>query len=99
MAAYTYDAENRLIATAGMSYIYDGDGKRVEKCTQGTTPGTCAANATGTLYFMGSGSDPLVETALLFDIFLPLSFVRKSYSDLFGNREAGHFYERKRFDI
>jgi RHS repeat-associated protein len=36
-----------------MSYLYDGDGKRVEKCTQGTTPGTCATNATGTLYWMG----------------------------------------------
>jgi RHS repeat-associated protein len=36
-----------------MSYLYDRDGKRVEKCTQGTTPGTCATNATGTLYWMG----------------------------------------------
>jgi RHS repeat-associated protein len=63
-AAYTYDAENRLIATAGMSYIYDGDGKRVEKCTEGTTAGTCASNATGTLYWTGPGSDPLAETDL-----------------------------------
>jgi RHS repeat-associated protein len=52
-ASYVYDAENRLIATGGMSYLYDGDGKRVKKCTQGTTPGTCATNATGTLYWMG----------------------------------------------
>ncbi len=59
---YTYDAENRLIATAEMSYRYDGDGKRVEKCTQGTTPGTCAATATGTLYWTGTGSDALAET-------------------------------------
>ncbi len=59
---YTYDAENRLIATAGMSYLYDGDGKRVEKCTEGTTPGTCAATATGTLYWTGTGSDALAET-------------------------------------
>jgi len=29
-ASYVYDAENRLIATAGYSYIYDGDGERVE---------------------------------------------------------------------
>jgi RHS repeat-associated protein len=63
-ASYTYDAENRLIATAGMSYIYDGDGKRVEKCTAGTVPGACAANATGTLYFTGTGNDALVETDL-----------------------------------
>ena len=64
---YTYDAENRLIATQGtpgVSYLYDGDGKRVEKCTQGTTPGTCATGATGTLYWTGPGSDPLAETDL-----------------------------------
>jgi RHS repeat-associated protein len=63
-ASYFYDAENRLIATAGYSYVYDGDGQRVEKCTQGTTPGTCASNATGTLYWKGMGSAPLTETDL-----------------------------------
>jgi RHS repeat-associated protein len=61
---YVFDAENRLISAAGMSYIYDGDGKRVEKCTGGQTPGTCTANATGTLYWTGWGSDPLAETDL-----------------------------------
>jgi RHS repeat-associated protein len=64
-ASYVYDAENRLIATAGYSYIYDGDGQRVEKCTEGTTPGTCATGATGTLYWRGLGSDPLSETNLV----------------------------------
>jgi RHS repeat-associated protein len=63
-ATYVYDAENRLIATGGYSYIYDGDGQRVEKCTEGTTPGTCATGATGTLYWRGVGSDPLSETDL-----------------------------------
>jgi RHS repeat-associated protein len=63
-ASYTYDAENRLIATAGSSYIYDGNGERVEKCTEGTTPGTCASGATGTLYWRFLGSDPLSETNL-----------------------------------
>ena len=63
-ASYVYDNENRLIATAGDSYIYDGDGQRVEKCTEGTTPGTCATSATGTLYWRGSGSAPLTETDL-----------------------------------
>jgi len=63
-AGYTYDAENRLIATAGMSYLYDGDGKRVEKCTAGSAPGSCAAHASGTLYWTGTGSDPLAETDL-----------------------------------
>ena len=61
---YTYDAENRLIATTGMSYKYDGDGKRVEKCTAGATPGTCATNAVGILYWTGWGNDPLAETDL-----------------------------------
>jgi hypothetical protein len=63
-ATYVYDAKNRLIATGGFSYIYDGDGERVEKCTEGTTPGTCASGATGTLYWRGLGSDPLSETDL-----------------------------------
>jgi RHS repeat-associated protein len=62
--SYVYDAENRLIATSGYSYVYDGDGQRVEKCTEGTTPGTCATGATGTLYWRGAGSDPLTETDL-----------------------------------
>jgi len=63
-ASYVYDDENRLIATAGDSYIYDGDAQRVEKCTEGTTPGTCATSATGTLYWKGSASAPLTETDL-----------------------------------
>jgi RHS repeat-associated protein len=63
-SGYVYDDENRLIATAGNSYIYDGDGERVEKCTQGSTPGTCATSATGTLYWRGLGSAPLSETDL-----------------------------------
>ena len=33
--SYVFDAENRIIATSGLSYIYDGDGNRVEKCTEG----------------------------------------------------------------
>jgi RHS repeat-associated protein len=63
-ASYVYDDENRLIATAGYSYLYDGDGQRVEKCTEGTTPGTCATSAIGTLYWRGLGSAPLAETDL-----------------------------------
>jgi RHS repeat-associated protein len=64
-ASYVYDDENRLIATAGDSYIYDGDSQRVKKCTEGSTPGSCATSATGTLYWRGSGSAPLTETDLL----------------------------------
>ena len=64
---YTYDAENRLIGSSlGYSYIYDGDGQRVEKCAPaGTIPGTCASGATGTLYWRGIGSgETLTETDL-----------------------------------
>lgn len=32
--SYTYDAENRLTSTAGVTYSYDGDGKRVSKSTR-----------------------------------------------------------------
>ncbi|PYV68508.1 MAG: hypothetical protein DMG96_36250 [Acidobacteria bacterium] len=51
---YSYDAENRLTGTAGWTYTYDGDGKRVKK-TNGSA---------GTLYFNGTGSDPVAENSL-----------------------------------
>jgi RHS repeat-associated protein len=63
-ANYVYDAENRLIAAGGMSYVYDGDGKRVKKCTEGSTAGICATGATGTLYWGVPGSETLAETDL-----------------------------------
>ncbi|MBI1749271.1 MAG: RHS repeat-associated core domain-containing protein [Acidobacteria bacterium] len=48
----TYDAENRIVSTnAGVTYSYDGDGKRVKK-------------SNGKRYWYGSGSDPLEETDL-----------------------------------
>ncbi len=49
--AYTYNAENQLTATAGVTYTYDGDGKRVQK-------------SNGTIYWYGMGSDALDETDL-----------------------------------
>lgn len=54
-------------ANGSYSYLYDGDGQRVEKCTPAstTTPGTCASGATGTLYWRGNfASDALTETDL-----------------------------------
>lgn len=62
--SYVYDAENRLISAGGMSYIYDGDGNRVEKCTAGTQAGTCASGATGTLYWRGKDGETLNESDL-----------------------------------
>lgn len=46
---YTYNAENELTSTAGVTYTYDGDGKRVEK-------------SNGKLYWYGTSPDPLDET-------------------------------------
>jgi RHS repeat-associated protein len=91
-ASYVYDDENRLIATAANSYLYDGDGERVEKCTEGTTPGTCATNATGTLYWRGSGSDPLSETDLsgnVINTYIFFNGQRVARSDSAG---ATHYY-------
>jgi len=52
---YSYDIENRLVGTGGFTYVYDGDGKRVKKCSN-------AGCTTGTLYWMGMGNDPLQES-------------------------------------
>ena len=51
IATYTYNAENQLTSTAGVTYTYDGDGKRVMK-------------SSGTLYWYGLNSGPLMETTL-----------------------------------
>lgn len=44
-----YDAESRLSSANGVSYSYDGDGRRVKK-------------SSGTLYWYGTNSDPIAET-------------------------------------
>lgn len=55
---YSYDIENQLTsAAAGYTYVYDGDGKRVKKCSN-------SGCTNGTLYWTGVGSDPLVESGL-----------------------------------
>ncbi len=46
---YAYNAESQMTSTAGVTYSYDGDGKRVKK-------------SSGKLYWYGMGSDPLDET-------------------------------------
>jgi RHS repeat-associated protein len=46
---YVYDAENRLFSAGGVTYTYDGDGKRVEK-------------SNGKLYWYGMGGDALDES-------------------------------------
>ncbi len=47
--AYSYDAENRPYSAASVTYYYNGMGERVAK-------------SSGKLYFLGSGSGPIVET-------------------------------------
>jgi RHS repeat-associated protein len=46
-----YNAENQVTSVAGVTYTYDGDGKRLKK-------------SNGTLYWYGTGSDALDETDL-----------------------------------
>ena len=48
---YTYDAENHLLTAGGVTYTYDGDGKRVKK-------------SSGKLYWYGMNADALDETDL-----------------------------------
>jgi len=47
----TYDAENRIVADAGVTYSYDADGVRIEK-------------SSGTMYWPGSSGEVLTETDL-----------------------------------
>jgi RHS repeat-associated protein len=46
---YTYDADNHLLTAGGVTYTYDGDGKRIQK-------------SSGKLYWFGMGTDVLNET-------------------------------------
>jgi len=48
-ANYQWDAESQLKSAAGVTYTYDGDGRRVSK-------------SNGKLYWYGSGGDILAET-------------------------------------
>jgi RHS repeat-associated protein len=48
-ASYTYNAESQLTGAAGITYEYDGDGRRISK-------------SNGKIYWYGGGSDPINET-------------------------------------
>ncbi len=48
---YMYDAESRLSAAGGVSYTYDGDGRRVKK-------------STGPLYWYSAAGDVLAESSV-----------------------------------
>ncbi len=47
--SYSFDAASQLKTAAGVTYTYDGDGKRVQK-------------SNGKLYWYGTGSEPLAES-------------------------------------
>ncbi|HKV25006.1 MAG TPA: hypothetical protein VJN93_10490, partial [Candidatus Acidoferrum sp.] len=49
MDLYTYDAESQIKSAAGVTYLYDGSGRRVSK-------------SNGKLYWYGSGGEILAET-------------------------------------
>ena len=54
---YSYNAENQLVSTGGVTYTYDGDGKRVKSDqTSGSTYDR--------LYWYDLGLDPLAESDL-----------------------------------
>ncbi len=53
---YTWDAESQLKVTAGSTYLYDGDGRRVAKANTAVPP------VPNKLYWYGSGDEVLAET-------------------------------------
>ena len=55
---YVYDAENRLVGTAGAVYVYNYAGERIAK--QSGSPGT-QSYADTTEYLLGPGSEQLAE--------------------------------------
>jgi RHS repeat-associated protein len=79
---YTYDAEHHLTSTAGITYSYDGDGKRVYK-----------ANSGGTIYWYGGGAEALDETAANGTI---VSNSTYEYMYFNGQRIARFYYNVKK---
>ncbi len=59
--SYVYDAENRLSYTSGYTYLYDGDGQRVAKCTTSGPSTTCPSGSAGTLFFRNSAGETFME--------------------------------------
>jgi RHS repeat-associated protein len=53
---YTYDAENRLVSAGGLSYTYDGDGKRIFKAPSN------APTQPNKIYWYGTDGNVIVET-------------------------------------
>jgi RHS repeat-associated protein len=74
-----YNAENQLVSAGGVTYTYDGDGRRVMK-------------SGGTIYWYGTGSDSLVETDLSGNSrYSFIYFAGKRWARHMPNNEV-HFY-------
>jgi RHS repeat-associated protein len=91
-SAYTYDQENRLSSTAGMSYTYDGNGERVLKSN--TTTGAAVKrywSMGGNTLAEGDGSGNLTAEYIYFGgrrvarIDLPANTVHYYLSDHLGS--------------
>jgi RHS repeat-associated protein len=54
---YSFDIENRLAATGTYSYVYDGDGQRMKKCSN-------SGCTVGTLYWRSTAGDPILEAGV-----------------------------------
>jgi RHS repeat-associated protein len=84
--SFTFDDENRLTAAAGYTYVYDGDGKRVKKCSS-------SGCTSGTLYWTGTGSDALAEAGVgggLTEEYIFINGERVARRDASGG--AVHYY-------
>jgi YD repeat-containing protein len=95
-ASYVYDAENRLIWTnssSGYRYIYDGNGERVEKCVAAASTTPCpTTGVSGTLYWKGTGSNPLSETDLSGNLLNNYVFFNGQRIARSDNSGAVHYY-------
>ncbi len=70
-STFTWNAEGRMSATAGFTYTYDGDGRRVKKSVGGHGQGSAGRdpsqqvhNANGKLYWYGPSGEVLAESDL-----------------------------------
>ncbi|HWZ99533.1 MAG TPA: RHS repeat-associated core domain-containing protein [Candidatus Dormibacteraeota bacterium] len=51
-----YNAENQLVSSGGVTYVYDGDGKRITKAPSNTP------TQPNYIYWYGSSNSPVIET-------------------------------------
>jgi RHS repeat-associated protein len=61
--AYSFDAENHLVSTAGVNYLYDGDGKRVEKSVSGSVTKIYWYDSSGNVLDETDGSGSATNSA------------------------------------